>query len=281
MFNVIIIWIWCFNWYAIFVPVELCMKSMDAEKSSNNSSFEDLSNINEQDKLAANAKQQQQRQEQNSPESTLNKSISSTEYKRRSSPSPSRRSNSSQGISYQDDPEMPDLEKNEPDEYSMETNPMAMTNSSVHIGDAGDFTKSSPSTVKAQSSDNEEEEACDILGNGQLMKRVLIKAPQGDRRPIRGELVTISYKGMLANGTVVEDMSEVKVHVGDFEVVQAIDMILPLMGIGEKCEVVSDARFCYGALGLKNEEFPHLSIPPDANVIINNNNNTISFLNDV
>lgn len=56
------------------------------------------------------------------------------------------------------------------------------------------------------------------------------------------------------------------VQVGDGEVVQGIDMAIPLMRVGEKAIVNVDPRFAYGSIGLKNEETPTKSIPPNANV---------------
>lgn len=48
--------------------------------------------------------------------------------------------------------------------------------------------------------------------------------------------------------------------------VQGLDMAIPLMLIGEKAEVVCDARFAYGTIGLVNEEDNTKTIPPGAKV---------------
>lgn len=48
--------------------------------------------------------------------------------------------------------------------------------------------------------------------------------------------------------------------------VQGLDMVVPLMNIGEVAEVKIDPRFAYGSLGLKNEKEPELNIPPEATV---------------
>lgn len=45
-------------------------------------------------------------------------------------------------------------------------------------------------------------------------------------------------------------------------------MAIPLMLIGEKAEVVCDARFAYGTIGLVNEEDNSKSIPAGAKVYI-------------
>ena len=62
-----------------------------------------------------------------------------------------------------------------------------------------------------------DDEPCDVLGNGQLIKRV-IKKSKVNKKPQRGELVTITFTGKLADGTVVEKQENFQVHVGDFEV---------------------------------------------------------------
>lgn len=72
----------------------------------------------------------------------------------------------------------------------------------------------------------------------------------------------------MENGTIVENQQNLIVHVGDNEVVQGIDMALPLMGLGEKAEVICESRFAYGTIGLKNEQSPSASIPPGAKVIM-------------
>ncbi|XP_011193416.1 peptidyl-prolyl cis-trans isomerase FKBP8 [Zeugodacus cucurbitae] len=108
-----------------------------------------------------------------------------------------------------------------------------------------------------------DEEPCDVLGNGQLVKRV-IKQSQTSNRPARGDLVTVTFTGRLANGIVVEKMENYQMHVGDFEVVQGLDMVIPLMNIGEVAEVSVDSRFAYGSLGLKNEKDDSANVPADS-----------------
>lgn len=105
----------------------------------------------------------------------------------------------------------------------------------------------------------------DLLGNGQLIKKTLKKS-DNPTSPQRGELIKISYTGKLDDGTVVEKQENLCVHLGDYEVVQGLDLALPMMLVGEVAEVIVDPRFAYGQIGLKNEENPELSIPPDAKI---------------
>lgn len=97
--------------------------------------------------------------------------------------------------------------------------------------------------------------------------KVLIEG-DSDIKPQRGDICKINVVGKLDNGTVVENQRELIVHVGDNEVVQGIDMALPLMGLGETAEVVCESRFGYGTIGLKNEKNPAASVPPGAKVCL-------------
>lgn len=160
---------------------------MDAEKSSS-SSFEDLSNINEQERAEMNSQQQQQEQQQSEP---------------------------------------------------------------------------GPSTSK-QNAEEPKEEYMDILGNGTLLKKVLQEGT-GDR-PESRDIAVINFTGRLEDGTVVEEEKDMVVQIDDVEVVQGLDMTLKLMNVGERAEVIVDARFAYGEQGHKNEENPERSIPANAKI---------------
>ncbi|XP_063699889.1 peptidyl-prolyl cis-trans isomerase FKBP8 [Culicoides brevitarsis] len=105
----------------------------------------------------------------------------------------------------------------------------------------------------------------DVLGNGQLTKRILVKGEAGNR-PQREDICKINLVGKLENGTVVEELKNESVQVGNYEVVQGIDMALPLMDVGEKAEIVCNARFAYGEIGFVNEDDAAKNIPPNATV---------------
>ncbi|XP_055919667.1 peptidyl-prolyl cis-trans isomerase FKBP8 [Eupeodes corollae] len=111
----------------------------------------------------------------------------------------------------------------------------------------------------------DEHRVVDLLGNGQLIKKTLKKS-NNPISPQRGELVKLSFTGKLDDGTVVEKEENAYFHVGDYEVVQGLDLAIPMMFVGEVAEVIVDSRFAYGQIGLKNEEDPKLSIPPDAKI---------------
>lgn len=88
-----------------------------------------------------------------------------------------------------------------------------------------------------------------------------------DSRPERSDICTINYTGKLDDGTIVEDEQNFIMQIGDLEVVQGLDMAVPLMDLGEKAEIISDARFAYGTIGLVNEDDPSRNIPPESRVL--------------
>ncbi|XP_054756279.2 peptidyl-prolyl cis-trans isomerase FKBP8-like [Lytechinus pictus] len=97
----------------------------------------------------------------------------------------------------------------------------------------------------------------DVLGSGQLRKKVL-KAGQGEgSRPDRGVAITVSYKGRLQDGTEVEAEDKVTFTQGEGEIVQAIDLCVCLMELGEVAEIHTNARFAYGEYGKEPKVLPN------------------------
>jgi len=68
---------------------------------------------------------------------------------------------------------------------------------------------------------SKEEEWLDILGSGDLKKRV-IKKGQKDVKPQRRDICTLKIVGVLNDGTVVEEYDDISIQVGDLEVVQVL-----------------------------------------------------------
>ncbi|KAL0100836.1 hypothetical protein PUN28_019311 [Cardiocondyla obscurior] len=120
-----------------------------------------------------------------------------------------------------------------------------------------DNTSGDPPT-EFSSEDQPKEEWMDILGNGQLKKRI-IREPLSDEQPTRGNICEINVVGVLEDGTEVEKHDKLVVQVGDLEVVQGLDLALALMKVGEIAEIVVNPRFAYGKLGTAD-------VPPDSTV---------------
>lgn len=121
------------------------------------------------------------------------------------------------------------------------------------------------STEQQQKPEEKKEEFMDILGNGTLLKKVLKEGTA--ERPEGRDVAVINYTGRLEDGTVVEEERDYVVQIDDVEVVQGLDMALKLMNVGEQAEVIVSSRFAYGEHGLKNEEHPERSVPPNAKVV--------------
>lgn len=98
----------------------------------------------------------------------------------------------------------------------------------------------------------------DVLGSGELKKRV-VKPGQGkDTRPQRSNWVVVNLKGTLEDGTVFEERKDWHIILGDMETVCGLDITLALMEKGEVAEIVIPARLGYGDLGCEP------TVPPKA-----------------
>ncbi|XP_059489738.1 peptidyl-prolyl cis-trans isomerase FKBP8 isoform X2 [Neocloeon triangulifer] len=103
-----------------------------------------------------------------------------------------------------------------------------------------------------------EDEWVDILGSGQLRKKVL-KPGEPGTRPQRGDICYLNIEGKLINGTVFEKLENFEIQVGDAELVQGLDLAVPLMDVGETALVEVHPRFGYGTLG-KEPDVPEAAV---------------------
>uniref|UniRef100_A0A1Y1KRE4 peptidylprolyl isomerase n=1 Tax=Photinus pyralis TaxID=7054 RepID=A0A1Y1KRE4_PHOPY len=99
----------------------------------------------------------------------------------------------------------------------------------------------------------------DILGSGSLMKKV-IQEGKPDSRPQRLDNCIVNYTCTLEDGTSVERKEKFKVQLGDYEVIQGLDLALGLMNLGELSQLKIHSRLAYGQKGLDN------LVPPDTTV---------------
>ncbi|XP_035635696.1 peptidyl-prolyl cis-trans isomerase FKBP8-like isoform X3 [Oncorhynchus keta] len=113
----------------------------------------------------------------------------------------------------------------------------------------GKKTKKEPAEDQNASPSSLGDEWMDILGNGQLRKKVLRAGNGPDSRPTKGQNVVIHLKTSLADGTLLEEQPELSFTLGDGDVIQALDLTVQLMEMGETALVQADAKYAYGALG--------------------------------
>ncbi|XP_029286330.1 peptidyl-prolyl cis-trans isomerase FKBP8 [Cottoperca gobio] len=100
------------------------------------------------------------------------------------------------------------------------------------------------------------EEWLDVLGSGQLKKKVLESGEGRDSRPQKGQNVKINLKTCLKDGTLVEEQPGLPFTLGDGDVIQALDLTVQLMEMGEKALIQADAKYTYGARGSVEPEVP-------------------------
>ncbi|CAL8396092.1 unnamed protein product [Boreogadus saida] len=107
------------------------------------------------------------------------------------------------------------------------------------------------------------EEWLDILGNGMLKKKVLEAGQGRDSRPEKGQNVIIGLQTSLADGSLVEEPHSVSFTLGDGDVIQALDLAVMLMEMGEKAVITVDAKYAYGSRGSVDP-----AVPPEAELLL-------------
>uniref|UniRef100_A0A8C1XY18 peptidylprolyl isomerase n=1 Tax=Cyprinus carpio TaxID=7962 RepID=A0A8C1XY18_CYPCA len=117
--------------------------------------------------------------------------------------------------------------------------------------------------VADRTASTELEEWLDVLGNGQLRKKIVEAGAGPDSRPQRGQIVTIDLKTTLTDGTVVEELPNLSFTLGDGDVLQVLDLTVQLMEMGEKALIEAGAKYAYGVLGSSTP-----AVPPDADLIL-------------
>uniref|UniRef100_A0A663N103 peptidylprolyl isomerase n=1 Tax=Athene cunicularia TaxID=194338 RepID=A0A663N103_ATHCN len=95
-------------------------------------------------------------------------------------------------------------------------------------------------------------------GSGLLKKKTLVPGQGVDTRPHKGQDVTIRLKATLEDGSVVEENPALTFTLGDCDVLQALDLCVQLLEMGETALIMSDAKYCYGAQGRSPD------VPPNA-----------------
>ncbi|KAF1385834.1 hypothetical protein PFLUV_G00111870 [Perca fluviatilis] len=100
------------------------------------------------------------------------------------------------------------------------------------------------------------EEWLDVLGNDQLKKKVLEAGEGRESRPQKGQNVKIHLKAYLKDGTLVEEQPYLSFTLGDGDVIQALDLTVQLMEMGEKALIQADAKYAYGSRGSLEPEVP-------------------------
>ena len=87
----------------------------------------------------------------------------------------------------------------------------------------------------------------DVLGSGRLKKRIVKEGEEGSK-PGKGTRVSVKVEERV-DGEVVMQETVIEFNVGESEVLQCLDLVVPLMCKGEVAEVTSEHSFAYGIKG--------------------------------
>ncbi|XP_050434723.1 peptidyl-prolyl cis-trans isomerase FKBP8 [Adelges cooleyi] len=130
-----------------------------------------------------------------------------------------------------------------------ESTPVLSNDSNINLNDF-EITNEEPEIV-AKDNEEEEETFQDILGSGDLTKKI-IRHGNKDDRPTRGEQIVINMVGKLEDkDDVIEKFENKEITLGDCEVIQGVDLALSLMNVGEIAVLNIAPRFGYGEKGLE------------------------------
>lgn len=100
-------------------------------------------------------------------------------------------------------------------------------------------------------SENDTEPYLDILGSGDLLKRILKKGNSEDRL-VKDEQILISFVGRIeGKDDIIEEAENLEITLGGCDIIQGVDLALSLMYVGEVVELKIPPRFGYGKLGLE------------------------------
>ncbi|XP_032688312.1 peptidyl-prolyl cis-trans isomerase FKBP8-like isoform X2 [Odontomachus brunneus] len=130
------------------------------------------------------------------------------------------------------------------------------TNSESNIESNTERGKDLKNLIRKEFLNNQLGEWMDILGNGQLKKKVLVTGEEGTR-PNRGDTCILRILGRIDTFRVVENLDNFVIQLGDLDVVQGLDLAIALMDVGEIADIEVSPRFAYGEIGLKPQ------IPPN------------------
>jgi len=99
----------------------------------------------------------------------------------------------------------------------------------------------------------------DIMGSGNFKKKILKPGIGYDTRPERGDEVTVDIKYFL-NQVLFEENQDLKFIVGDYDVIQGLDLVVCLMEKSEVAKVIIPAKLAYGKIGRSPD------IPPESDI---------------
>ncbi|XP_023332091.1 uncharacterized protein LOC111704170 [Eurytemora carolleeae] len=88
-----------------------------------------------------------------------------------------------------------------------------------------------------------------VTTNGDVKKCILVEGSREEGRPMRGDIVLVKSQGKLKDGTMVDDIPSLVFRVGEYEVVEGLDLVVQSMFKNELSIVSVKPKLAYGDLG--------------------------------
>lgn len=110
----------------------------------------------------------------------------------------------------------------------------------------------------------------DVLDNGDLKKFVIKTGEVGKQRPERGCIVVIKLLTKLYDTQQVvesESYDSIDIVLGESDVIQGIDLVIPLMDDKEVSRIVIKSRFAFGKIGKGSEIPPNSTLECELHVL--------------
>ncbi|EGC37198.1 hypothetical protein DICPUDRAFT_77144 [Dictyostelium purpureum] len=140
---------------------------------------------------------------------------------------------------------------------------LSSLNSSPSLSSSSSSPSPSPRSTYSTPDKQRKSAGIQLDSDGCLVKRV-IKEGYGELPPPRS-LVTVHYEAYLSNNQLFDSSLQRNLpftfQLGTSSVVEAIEMAVPTMKVGQEAEIVSTQKYAFGKLGLP----PY--IPPNVSVI--------------
>jgi len=99
-----------------------------------------------------------------------------------------------------------------------------------------------------------------VTKNGDIKKCVLVEGAREGGRPRAGDAVLVKSQGKLKDGTMIDDYPTLVFRVGEYEVIDGLDLAVQSMHKNELSIISIKPPLAYGSLGRKPD------IPPEARI---------------
>ena len=96
--------------------------------------------------------------------------------------------------------------------------------------------------------------------NGDIKKCVLVEGSKEGGRPSQGDVVLVKSQGKLKDGTMIDEHPTLVFRVGEYEVIEGLDLAVQSMHKNELAIVSIKPNLAYGEVGRKPD------IPPDSRI---------------